>query len=145
MQVDWANFMDSYQLELLEKTPGLDTSPDLKLDMWAIPLQVNEEGTEGEGLSASAILDGRAGAWSYYPVNHPWENPLLSTASLATTAEDNDLAIAYGGSGFFLQSSLLKSRQAKFQIRLSGDGVGSLGFVPGGDITETSFMHAYLT
>ena len=138
--VNWSDLVESHQIELLDQMPELDPTQDLTLDMWTIPLVVDEAATEGTGLTVSAILDGRAGAWSYYPVQHPWENPLLAPDALPLTSEDNDLEITYGGSGYLLPASLLASRRSSLVIRLEGDGLGSLGFVPGGDLTKDAFI-----
>ena len=138
--VNWTHLIESYQLKLLEDMPELDATLKPNLDMWTIPLRVLEAGTEGGGLKASAILDGRAGAWSYYPVDHPWENPLLSEEMLPISLEDNDLQIIYGGTGYLLSPALLESGRARLSIRLTGDGIGTLGFVPGGDLTQTRFL-----
>ncbi|MEE2908185.1 MAG: hypothetical protein VX527_10205 [Planctomycetota bacterium] len=135
-----SDLLEDYRDELLADMPGLDPASELELDMWTIPLIVDEIGTEGAGLIASAILDGRAGAWSYYPVNHAWENPLLTGDRLPINLEDNDLQIVHGGSGYLLPPALLGFDQTRLTVRLTGESLGSLGFVPGGDHTATRFI-----
>ena len=121
------------------QTSTQDGKPE-QFEFWTLPLVIDDEGTEGEGLAGTAILDGRAGAWSYYPINHAWENPLLDAGDFPITLEDNDLQLSHGGSGYAMPASPLLLTQSRLLIRLQGENLGSLGFTPGHELTESRYL-----
>lgn len=139
-QVSFEDLHPSFQTQLQDKTAPPVYDESSLLTMWTMPLRVEESATEGSGLVASAILDGRAGVWSYYPVDHPWENPHLDSNRIGLDPADYDLQIIYPGSGFNVPPSLTRATQSRLKLNLDGEGLGSLGFVPGGDLTRSSYI-----
>ena len=138
-EITASTLTDEFRIELLGDSFQDDPENPTQLKMWTMPLEVVGSSTEGFGLSASAVLDGRAGVWSYYPANHPWENPLLDSKQADLSTADYDLQIVYPGSGYAVPSSLTRATQSRLLISMVGDGFGSLGFVPGGDLTRSSY------
>ncbi len=135
-----ASLEEGFQIELLGESFRDDPDNPQFLQMWTMPIDADESATEGQGLVASVILDGRAGVWSYYPVDHPWSNPHLDLKSMGLSSEDYDLQIVYSGSGYQIPSSLTGSTQSRLKMTLIGDDLGSLGFVPGGELTESKYV-----
>ena len=129
---------EAERAKLLEQDP--DHDPAQPFELWTRPLEVEDTGTEGGGLKATAILDGRAGAWSYYPLDHPWEQPLLTGNDFVISSDDNDLQITYGGSGYHLPASLIGATQSRLRVHLRGADLGTLGFTPGGRTTKSLFI-----
>ncbi|GEM_PF-6891959 len=138
--VSAADLQPAFQMELFGETIRDDREHSALHKMWTLPLQVEESATEGSGLIASVILDGRAGVWSYYPVDHPWENPYLDSDRIGLSADDYDLQIIYPGSGYKVSPSLTRATQSRLRVALEGEGLGSLGFVPGGDSTRSRYI-----
>ncbi|MBG84569.1 MAG: hypothetical protein CMJ40_08490 [Phycisphaerae bacterium] len=130
---------DDFRVELLGESFEDDPANPMKVGMWTLPLNVEGASTEGHGFTASAVLDGRAGVWSYYPVDHPWQNPLIDLQQHGLSSADQDLQIVHPGSGYAIPSSLTGATQSRLVVRIFGEGIGSLGFIPGGDLTSSRY------